>query len=533
MFKYIIRNAFIIDGNNTPPFVGDVGIDGDKIVLLTAGAEADAACEIDGTGKYLCPGFIDAHTHGDFPLGQDWASMAKLSQGITTQVAGMCGMSIAPVREDYLSMLQASTGMLLSDYPAEQKTFTDFEKYMDYASTLKVAENTKFLVGHLNLRVCAMGYENRKPTKAELDNMKAMLEEALQSGAGGMSSGLVYVPSAYGEIEELAELCKVVARYDGIYTTHMRNEAQYCLRSVEESIETARRSGVDLIISHHKFAGRSVWGESKKSLEMIAKANAEGVSVNCDQYPYLASQTQLSVSAPPWYYDHGMSGMVEYLKDPVMRKKIEKEMNDPETDYDNFYLNSGGWDGVLISVSRNMKEIEGMTIGEYARKNGKDPFDVFCEVMIRNEGVATAIYFAMCDEDLFRIISDDHVVVGTDGILRAEGDKPHPRAFGTFPHAIRVFVKENKLMPLEKMIWKMTGQTAKITKIPNRGLIRDGYYADLLLFDYNKLTDKADYLDPTALCEGFEAVFVNGELTYKNQQLTEARAGRMILSHTL
>ncbi len=263
---------------------------------------------------------------------------------------------------------------------------------------------------------------------------------------------------------------------------------------------------------------------------MIEKANAEGISVNCDQYPYLASQTQLSVSAPPWYYDHGMSGMVEYLKDPVMRKKIEKEMNDPETDYDNFYLNSGGWDGVLISVSRNMPEIEGMTIGEYAKKNGMDPFDVFCEVMIKNEGVATAIYFAMCEEDLFRIICNDHVVVGTDGILRAANDKPHPRAFGTFPHAIRVFVKENNLMPLEKMIWKMTGLTAKVDKIPDRGVIKDGNYADLLLFDYDKLTDKADFLNPTELCEGFEAIFVNGKLTYKDQKLTDARAGRMLLT---
>ena len=529
MLKYIIRNAAVIDGCGAAPYKADIGIDGDKIVVLPPESGAEAAQVIDGTGKYLCPGFIDAHTHGDFPLGQDWASMTKLSQGITSQVAGMCGMSIAPVREDYLPMLQASCGMLLSDYPAEQKNFTTFERYMEYADTLRTAENTKFLVGHLNLRVCAMGYENRKPTKAELDNMKSMLEEALQAGAGGMSSGLVYVPSAYGEIDELAELCKIVKKYNGIYTTHMRNEAQYCLRSVEESIETARRSGVDLIISHHKFAGKPVWGESVKSLELIEKANTEGISVNCDQYPYLASQTQLSVCAPPWYYNHGMSGMVEYLKDPFMRSKIEKEMNDPSTDYDNFYLNSGGWDGVLISVSRNMPEIEGMTIGGYAKDNGRDPFDVFCEVMIRNEGVATAIYFAMCEDDLFRIICNDHVVVGTDGILRAPNDKPHPRAFGTFPHAIRVFVKENKLMPLEKMIWKMTGLTAKVCKIPERGLLKDGYYADMILFDYDKLTDKADYLNPTALCEGLDAVFVNGELTYKDQQLTNARAGRRIL----
>ena len=529
MLKYLIKNATIVDGSGAPAYQGTVGIEGEKIRLIPPGAPAEAEQVIDGTGKILSPVFIDAHTHGDMPLGREFASLARLNQGVTTQVSGMCGMSMAPVRPGYVEMVQASMGMLLDKWPEEMKTFTTYEKYMRYAETLKAAENTKFLVGHLTLRVAAMGYENREPTAAELASMKSMLEEAMQAGAGGMSSGLVYVPSAYGKEPELTELCKVVEKYGGIYTTHMRNEAMGCIDSVAESIRTARGSGVDLIISHHKLAGKGAWGNSRITLQMIDDANEkEGLTVHADQYPYTASQTQLSVCAPPEYYDHGMEGMVEYLKDPVMREKIKRDMNDPAHDYDNFYLNAGGWSGVLVSKSVNLPEVEGKTIAQYAEEIGKDPFDVFCDVMIANDGVATAIYFCMCDEDLFRIIRDPYVMVGSDGILRAGTDRPHPRANGTFPHAIRTFVRENHILTLEEMIHKMTGMTAEVTKIPNRGFIRDGYQADLVLFDYDELYDRADYQDPTRLTDGIEYVFVNGALSYRDKKLTGEKKGQLI-----
>ena len=529
MLQYLIKDATVIDGSGSPAYTGSIGIEGENIRLIDGEEAAYAEHVIDAEGKILCPGFIDAHTHGDMPLGQEFASIARLNQGVTTQVSGMCGMSMAPVRPGYVEMVQASMGMLLDKWPEEMHGFTTYEKYMEYAESLRAAENTKFLVGHLVLRVAAMGYENREPTSAELSNMKAMLEEAMQAGAGGMSSGLVYVPSAYGQEAELTELCKVVAKHDGIYTTHMRNEAEQCIASVEESIRTARNSGVDLIISHHKFAGRPSWGKSTVTLEMINDANErEGLSVHADQYPYTASQTQLSVCAPPEYYDHGMEGMVQYLKDPVMRERIKKDMNDPEHGYDNFYLNSGGWTGVLISKSVEMPEIEGMTVAEYAERVGKDPFDVFCDVMIANNGVATAIYFSMSEEDLFRIIRNPYVMVGSDGILRAANDKPHPRAYGTFPHAIRTFVRENNILTMEEMIHKMTGMTAAVTKIPDRGLIRDGYKADLVLFDGDEICDRADYQDPSALTDGIDCVFVNGALSWKDKKLTGAKEGQLI-----
>ncbi len=530
MYECLIKNARIIDGSGADSYTGTVAIDKDKIKIIPRGTPAEAKQEIDATGKVLCPGFIDAHTHGDMPLGQEFASFSKINQGITTQLGGMCGMSMAPVDPKYVEKVQASMGMLLGKFPDEMATFTTYGKYMDYAKKIAVPENTKFLVGHLTLRVAAMGYANREPTRAEMDNMKAMLEEALQAGAGGLSSGLVYVPSAYGKEDELAELCKVVAKHNGIYTTHMRNEGDQGVEAVQEALNTCRKSGVDLIISHHKFQGVKNWGKSRITLEMINRANeVEGLSVHCDQYPYTASQTQLSVCAPPEYYDNGMDGMVKYLKDPVMREKIRKDMNDPDHNYENYYLNSGGWKGVLISKSVNLPEIEGMTIQAYADKIGKDPFDVFCDVMIANDGVATAIYFTMCEEDLFRIIRNKYVMVGSDGILRAADDKPHPRALGTFPHAIRIFVKENRLLSLEEMIHKMTGMTAAVTKIPNKGLIKDGYDADLLIFDYDKLYDRADYKNPNLPCEGIEYVFVNGQLTYHDMKLTGAKAGRLVL----
>jgi len=529
MYDILIKNGTIVDGSGGKSYKSNIACSKEKITILECGTEPEAREVIDATGKMIFPGFIDAHTHGDVPLGQEFASLAKISQGITTQVAGMCGMSVAPVNPKYVSMLQDSMGMLAEKFPPNMHDFTTFEKYLKYVDTLSTPENTKFLIGHLTLRVAAMGYENREPTKAELDNMKSMLEEALQAGAGGLSSGLVYVPSAYGKEPELTELCKVVEKYGGIYTTHMRNEANDCIKSVGESINTARNSGVNLIISHHKHAGKQNWGNSKITLKMIEDANNEGLSVNLDQYPYRASMTQLSVCAPPKYYTKGLEGMAEYLKDPAVRAQIKEEMNDPTTDYDNYYLNSGGWSGVLIAKSVNMPDVEGMTIQEYAEKKGMDPFDIFCEVMIANRGVATAIYFEMCDEDIFNIIKYKRTVVGTDGILRAASDKPHPRAFGTFPHAIRVFVKEQHILTLEEMIHKMTGLTAEVTKVPYRGLIKDGYYADLLVVDYEKLTDKADYVNPKELCEGIDYVIVNGAITYNDKKLSGQKPGHPVL----
>lgn len=528
MYDLFIKNTKIIDGSGAPAFAGAVAAKEGKLYILPEDTSVEAAQVIDAKGQYTCPGFIDPHSHGDVPLGEDFASLSKISQGITTHQGGMCGFSMFPVNPENMNLLQESLGLFRNTFPEEMDTFTTCEKYLAYSDTVKRPENVQFLVGHVTLRVAVMGYADREPTKEELEKMKDLLREAMEHGAAGMSSGLVYVPSAYAKEEELVELCKVVAEYDGLYTTHMRNEAAGSFESIREAISVAKKTGVRLIISHHKIQGKSNWGMSKKTLKMIHDAIDEGVDVSCDQYPYTASMTHLSVCIPPKYFTNGLSGVLEYLKDPVMKEKIKEEMNDPATPYDNFYLHSGGWEGVFISGSPGYLEAEGKRVAELAAEKGQDPFDTFCDIMIANHGVVTAIYFSMSEEDVFRIIQDDAVVVGTDGIIKSMEDKAHPRAFGTFPRAIKYFIKENKLMSLEAMIRKMTSLTAEKIRLKNKGLIKDGYDADLVIFDYETINDTADYIHSNALADGIDYVIVGGEVVYHDKKLTGAMPGKSI-----
>lgn len=530
MYDLLVKNGTVIDGSGEPGYAGSVASLNGKITILPADTDAQAKTTIDANGLIISPGFIDPHSHGDVPLGREFASLSKISQGITTHVTGQCGFSMAPVNPDKLELISQGLSIFTDTLPENMATFTTFENYLKYAKGLKLPENVKFMVGHVMLRIAAMGYENRKATPAELEHMKSMMREAMESGAGGFSSGLIYIPSAFADTDELAEIAKVVKEYNGLYTTHMRNEANDVEKSVAEAIEVARKSGVKTLISHHKVCGKQNWGNSVRTLKMIADANAEGLDVKADQYPYTASMTHLNVCIPPKYFTDGIAGMVEHLKNPATRAQIRTEIEDVDTTaFENQVQNCGGFDGVFISRAAKTPEVEGQTIGEYARQVGKDPYDVLFDVLIANNGVASAIYFSMCEDDVFRIIQDENVVVGTDGIVKSAHERAHPRAYGSFPRAISYFVKEKKVLPLETMIAKMTSRTAKATMIDNKGLIRDGYDADLVVFDYDNIRDTATFIDSNLLSDGIEYVIVGGEVVYKDKQLTGATPGKILL----
>lgn len=532
MYDLLIQNATIVDGTGAPAFAGSVACMDGKLKVLPAQCGAEARKVIDGTGLTVCPGFIDPHSHGDVPLGQKFNSLSKISQGITTHVAGQCGFSMFPVDPAKLKLMQEGMAIFTDSFPEEMETFTTFENYLRYVDTLKLPENVKFLAGHVSLRIAAMGYDNRKPTREEMEHMKAMLREAMEHGAMGLCSGLIYIPSVYADVDEFVELCKVVAEYDGIYTSHMRNESNEILKSVAETIEVGRRSGCRVHISHLKVCGKPHWGVSKEVLEMIAQAQKEGIRVTADQYPYTASMTHLSACIPPKYFTKGISGMVEIIKDPDMQAQIKAEMMDPATPFENQYINCGGFDGIFVSACGATPQYEGMTIADAAKKYGMDEFDLFFDLLIQNHGVATAMYFCMCDEDMFRIISCDSVMTGTDGILpKNETVRAHPRAFGSFPRAIRYFVKEHHILTLEQMIHKMTGLTAEKMMIDTKGIIRDGMDADLVVMDYENLRDTADFMHSNTVADGIEYVIVGGEVVYHEKQLTGATPGRVILHH--
>ena len=529
MLDLLIKNATVIDGTGAPSYIGDVGIRGDRIALNTGDEPAKA--EIDGTGLCVCPGFIDAHSHGDIILGRDFARMTKTSQGITTEITGQCGSSMFPVIPGHIDEVKGMLSTCTTEFPEEFEEFSSFEKFGEYADHVGLSANTKMLIGHGSLRVSVMGYQNRKCTEEELNRMKAAVREAMESGALGISSGLIYSPSCFADTEELIELSKVVAEYGGIYCTHMRNESYDVVNAVKEALRIGKEANVPVFISHHKVQGRPNWGLCNETLALVSQAIEEGQKVTLDQYPYLASMTTLAAIIPPMYFGKSLSGLTEMLGDEEMKKKIKADILNPDLEFENQYLNCGGWENIAIASLVNNPEFNGMSIAEAAEEMGVDGFEALFYLLRNNNCTGTAIYHSMCDEDLCQIFMYPETVVGTDGLYRFWGEKAHPRAWGTFPHAINHFHKEKKLLSLEAMIHKITLLPAERVMLEERGAIKDGWFADLVVFDYDNLIDKADYKHPDELCEGIEYVIVNGEIVYHDKQMTGNLPGRLLRHH--
>lgn len=524
--ELLIKNVQIIDGSGAPRYTGSVGVQNGT--LVTEGLPSTARTVIDGTGRLLMPGFIDAHSHGDAVLGLDFGDLCKINQGVTTQIAGQCGGSMAPVTGENLGGIQEFMNAFRMGFPAEMAEWTTWARYADAVDRLPKATNVKLFVGYNTIRIAVMGYEDRRPTPAELERMKAMVREAMEHGALGLSSGLAYVPASFDDVETVIELAREIAPYHGIYATHIRNESFGLLPAVEEAVEVGRRAGVPVNISHFKVQGRRNWGTIQKAVAIIEQARAEGISVTVDQYPYDCCMTHLFSCMPSWYFTDGIAKAMELLKDPAMREKIRREMDDPASAYENVYLNSGGWDGVTICASERVPEAEGMTVAAYAASVGKDPFDAYFDLMMANNGAGTAVYHTMGDEDIREIIRLPYAVVGSDGIVRSQQEKCHPRGWGTMVHALCGFVRNAQVLSLEEMVRKMTGLPAEIYGLEGKGLIRQGYDADLVLLDWETLADNATYTDPARLAGGIEEVFVGGRCVWHHGQRTQEMPGRLL-----
>jgi len=526
MYDILIQNAKIIDGTGEKPYTGSVAVKDGKLHLNPPHPEA--ARVINATGKCLAPGFIDAHSHGDLILGTEDAHLFKTTQGVTTELTGQCGLSMSPAVPENLAAIQNMLSMGTTYFPKDMKNWSSFSRYLEYADQQKLTCNAKAYIGHSSLRIAVMGMENRPATDAELDRMKGILREAMESGAAGFSTGLIYTPSCYAEEKEIIELAKVIEPFNGIYASHMRDESNFVVEAVQETIRVGEQTGCRVDISHHKMLGKPNWGKQKQTLELIHQANDRGVRVICDQYPYPRNMTTLNACMPPWYFSSGFSSMTNKLRDPAFREKLRREMEDPATAYDNYYLNAGGWDGVYVYSAEKTPLAEGKFITEYAQLIGQDPWTAFFDLCVANNCSTGGVYSAMCDEDVCEIFADPYCIVGSDGLTRTWKEKGHPRASGTFPRAINYFAKGKKLMPMEKVIRKMTGQTADYLLVANKGYIREGYDADLVLFDYENLRDTATYDHSNSITEGIEYVIVGGEVVYHNGTFTGAMPGRMI-----
>lgn len=527
MLDLLIKNGTIVDGTDKPSYKGDLAIADGKIVGIASEINEAATKVIEAEGMIVAPGFIDIHSHSDLcPFAKGLEPVSKLYQGITLEVVGNCGISALPVKE---SCRKSLSEYIVSDLQIPDKTLMlEDDSISDYAEHMKklpAATNVGVLIGHGTLRGSVMGLDMRKPTPEELEEMKAVLDRELTRGAFGMSLGLIYPPSAYGELEELVELAKVLKKHEAILTVHMRSESTKIFEAVEEMLEVTRQSNVHLEISHLKLMGKPQWGRAEELLDKIKAAKAEGLDINCDQYPYLATSTGLGALAPHWAHSGGPSMLAKRTAEPT-----EQLLQEMAAELDR----RGGADRVLVcSIDGKYREYSGMTLDAIAEKMGLDPIATACKLLSVSGGGVHCCYFTLSMEDMLAIMKEKFIAVGTDGYAYCYdrsylGTNPHPRSFGTFPRYFQT-VRENNLLPLESAIYKATALPADILGIKDRGRLLVGNKADVTVFDYNKITDLAEYTDSLKKPLGIAVVVIDGKVALENDQLPNGRFGQVVL----
>ena len=514
----LIQNCTVIDGSGAPAFRGSVALERGKLCVYPGDPPPALPVEelIDGTGLTVTPGFIDAHSHGDLTLCGRYAAMSKLSQGITTQVAGQCGVSMFPAAAAGRDLFERFVSGIAPypELPGDIGCCASAGAFIDWMRARGNPVQTYTFAGHGALRLWAMGYANRRPDATELQRMQNMLRRCIREGALGLSTGLVYAPCCYADNDEILSLLRVVAEEGGVYATHPRNEADTVVEARREALRLAKEARVPLCVSHLKAAGRANWGKPAQMLADIDRAADGGQRILIDCYPYMAGNTSLNVSIPPRYFANGLDGLLDALHAPAERAMIREEMSRP-SNYDNYIYNSGGFSGVYVSSCPAAHDAEGMFITDYAERIGKDPFDAYCDILIQNGGLGLGIYFHMSEADVAEILRHPLCVVGTDGLVGLPAENPHPRSFGTMARAYAMMVREKAFATPELAIHKMTGKTAGWLGLPGKGFVRNGFDADILLLDLDAFADTATYANGNGLCSGIERVYSAGRLVYK------------------
>jgi N-acyl-D-amino-acid deacylase len=521
-FDLLIKNGMIVDGTGNPWFRGNIGIKNEKITKISR-ASAKAKRIIDAEGLIVAPGFIDMHAHDDLIFFLDTYNKPKLQQGITTIVSGNCGISAAPIDNKTSNLLKP---YLFSSAKYVKLDWNHYSTYLDRIERLgHLGTNFIGLIGHGTLRIAVMGMKNRVPTKEELNKMKNLLAQSMKEGAFGISTGLIYPPGVYAKTEELIELSKVVARYGGIYATHMRDEGDHLSEAVQEVIKIGREAKVPVEISHYKICGKSNWGKLEDTLRIIEEARAQGIDITMDSYPYTAGSTYLSALLPPFTHEGGEKKLKERCKDPKMRIKIKRFIEE-RTDWQNL-IKQAGWENIILSYSIDHPELIGNTISKISETYKKDPFNILFDIISKDGNNAQIIIFMMNEEDVKKAISHQYTMIGTDGIDEGVGI-PHPRSYGTFPRVIRIYARNEKIISIEDAIRKMSSLPAQKLGIKDRGLLREGFWADIVIFDPNKIIDRATYQEPRNSPEGIEYVIVNGTISIRNGKLTKEKGGRIL-----
>ncbi|SDY93916.1 dihydroorotase [Micromonospora pattaloongensis] len=521
----LVTGGDVLDGTGEPPRPADVGVRDGRLVLLPPRSGVPATEVIDAAGLTVAPGFIDVHTHSDLLAGDDPGRealrLAPLRQGVTTEICGNCGISpfpVPPERDGPVRELIAATfGPPAAAYPS----FAEFAAAQGSGRRNHLAA----LVGHGTLRAAVVGFAQRPATPDELARMCALLDAALTAGAAGLSTGLIYSPGVNASTDEVIALARVAAAHGKPYVTHLRDEMSRVESALEEAIEIATAAGAALQVSHHKTAGRRAWGATVRTLARLEAVRAAGLDVACDVYPYTAGSTALHAMLPPWVIADGVPAMLAAVADPAVRDRIRADITAGVPGWENT-VGNGGWDLIRVASAPNSPPIQGQTIADLAAAAGTDPVDYACALLVAERGDVTILSHSMHEDDVRRVLASPLTMLCSDGVPKP--GRPHPRWAGSFSRVLGHYVRDVGLLSLAEAVHKMTGMPARRFGLRDRGLLADGYAADLVVFDPQRVADGATYDEPLAPPLGVRCVIVAGETVVTGDRVTAARPGRVL-----
>ncbi len=525
----VLQGGTVYDGTGAPPRKADVGLRGDRVVQVGDLSRAAAKTRVDVTGFAVAPGFINVLSWANESLIADGRSQSDLRQGVTLEIFGE-GWSMGPVNESMKA--EALRQQSEVKYPIE---WTTLDGYLRWLQARGISTNVASLVGATTVRIHELGYTNRTPTAEELERMKGHVRRAMEEGALGIGSSLIYVPASFSTTEELIELCKVAAEYDGIYLTHMRSEGGRFLEAVDETLRIAREAGIRAEIYHLKAAGSGNWPKMAQAIARIEAARAQGLHVTANMYPYVAGATGLSAAMPPWVQEGGLDAWVERLKDPAIRAKVAAEMRSHSTTWENLLLEAGSPEKVLLIGFRNpaLKPLTGKTLAEVAAMRGKSPEETAIDLVVEDHSRVDTAYELMSEENVQLGLRQPWVSIGSDAeSLAPEGlfleRAVHPRAYGAFARLIGHYSRDLGLMPLEEAIRKVTRLPAANFRVEGRGCLDAGCFADVVVFDPARFIDHATFANPHRYATGMRHVFVNGVQVLRDGEHTGAMPGRVV-----
>jgi len=528
-FNVLIRNGQIVDGSGEASYTGDIGINGDTISRIGNFPGAKGELEIDATGLVVAPGFINMLSWAVDALIEDGKSQSDIRQGVTLEVFGE-GSSMGPLSEEMKKKEQKMQGDI--KYPI---SWTSLSEYLDFIVEKGISPNVASFIGATTLRIHTVGFENRAATLEELDAMKAMVKQAMEEGALGIGSSLIYAPAFYSSTEELIALCKVASQYDGMYISHIRSEGNQLLESLDELIRIADEAKIRAEVYHLKMAGNNNWNKFDAVVSKIDSARAAGLSITTDMYTYTAGATGLNASMPPWVQEGGYEKWADRLKDPEIREQLRKEMVTPTNEWESLLMGVDSYEDVLLIGFKNdsLKYLTGKSLAEVAEMRNTSPVETAMDLVIQDGSRVGTVYFMMSEENVKKQIALPYMSFGSDAASYApEGvflkSSSHPRAYGNFARLLGKYVRDEKVISLEEAVYKLTTLPATNLKIKKRGAIKEGFYADLAIFDPNEIQDHATYDKPMQYSTGMVHVFVNGTQVLNNGEHTGALPGQVV-----